>query len=137
MQLDKSPIIPLHAIVGAIELHMLDAAEGFVPVASEGPLDAALVAIRIEGDAMRAASGGVSFPGGTIGVFSPDAPVTPGDFCLALVQGEPLPVFRRYTEEALGVIRLEPLNPTHRTYWIKDGMPGKILARLVFSVLKH
>jgi SOS-response transcriptional repressor LexA len=134
------PIIPLDSVVGAIESNIMpNAIMGYVPVASAEPLGLSLKAIRLEDDAMRDVKGvsDESFPRGTFCVFDPDASVSAGEYCLAVVKGEELPVFRRYMEESLSVVRLEPLNPAHKTYWIKEDSPGKVLARLVFSLKKH
>ncbi len=90
-------------------------------------------AVAVSDNSMTMASG-ISFPRGDTLVFNPDAKIEPGDFCLAEVQAEPLPVFRRYMEEEPGVIRLEPLSAAHKTYWIKQGSPGRILARLMLRI---
>jgi SOS-response transcriptional repressor LexA len=92
-------------------------------------------ALTVEDDSMTAVTaGGKSFPRGNKLVFDPDLPVMPGDYCLAIVAGEDFPVFRRYMAEAVGVVRLDALNPAFRSYWIRDGVPGRILARAMFRL---
>lgn len=78
-----------------------------------------------------------NFPKDTVCVFYPDEALTPGCYCLAMVNGSDEPALRRYMEESVGVVRLEPINPAYPTYWIKTDAPGRIIARLVLSIRKH
>ncbi|MGO9459333.1 MAG: LexA family transcriptional regulator [Rhodomicrobium sp.] len=132
----RVPLVPLAKIKSVIknEESVFDIRE--LPVAPAKPLGKNAFALLIEDDAMLSASG-KSFPRGNIAVFDPGAELRPGDFCLAEVSGEELPVFRRYTKEAVDVERLEPLNRAYPTYWIKEGSPGKTLARLAMRVDEH
>lgn len=105
-----------------------------LPVAHDEMLGLDAFAITVEDDSMTNVTAGRSFPRGNELVFDPDTPVMPGDFCLAVVAGEDFPVFRRYMAEAVGVVRLDALNPAFRSYWIREGVPGRILARAMFRV---
>ncbi len=105
-----------------------------LPVASSMPLGSQPFIIRLEDESMVADSASISFKKGDLVCFSPDAAVEPGDYCLATVTGEKKPVFRRYIEEALGVVRLEPLNKVYRTYWIDEDRPGRVIARAMLRI---
>lgn len=130
------PVVALASLVelssnGANMLSILEDAPR-LPVASSKPLGKQPFVARLEDESMLAESGssqGFSFKRGDLVVFGgEDIPVEPGDYCLAVVAGETKPVFRKYLEEALGVVRLEPLNRAYRTYWIDKDRPGRVIA---------
>jgi hypothetical protein len=127
------PLVPLPDVVGAVKGSVM--LDGFphIPVSIEKPLGSNPLAVRAWDDSMSGA-GAIGFAKGTPLVFNIGLMPEPGEYCLATVEAEPSPVFRKYVEEAPGVVRLQPINPDYRTYWIKEGSAGRILGRLMASV---
>lgn len=96
-----------------------------------------IFAVENEDDAMTANAGAKpSFERGDILTFDRNEPIKAGDFVLAYIGEINKTLFRQYrdrgiSEDGAHIIELAPLNQSHRSYQIIDGVNGEVIARLV------
>jgi SOS-response transcriptional repressor LexA len=129
------PVISWETAAKLSEGHALQEAEiiSSLPVSSSKKLSPKTIAVRVN-DASMQSDRGPSFRRGDPVVFDMDERVAPGDFCIAAVEGEELPVFRKYGIREPGVIQLTPLNPDYPSFIISKEKRGKVIGRAMLRV---
>ncbi len=132
------PVVTLAEVGAALDGKIMLDGHAHLPVATEQPLGVKPLIVPVSDEAMTNRSGhGASFMKGSQIVVNTELQPLPGEFCLAFVAGEHLPVFRKFTRQSQNIIRLAPLNPDYPAYEISPDKPGNVIGRvmLVISVV--